>query len=489
MEQNNCLGIYISKTGATAVLLSPNAAHPAVLGAFSIAGQTPEAAEGDQPQTATPLAQQLAARLASEGFRYGDVSVSVDCTLYTQHNLRSDFTEHRQIANTIMFDAEEALARDATEMALTFNVVGADDRGSRVTVFTADRAQLSTTLAELQSANLDPAAIEPDILCLARFLEHNFSRPKPVNPLFVVLAAPDSPGCYMIHPQAHHGPVVRSFIMGRSQNATAVLQREIPLTLAAMNLPESVNAVFIAAPTDAVDPQKIAETTGIDTQTIDLAAIAGQAADNVPPTGFAMACGAALAEVKHIRHNDFRRSFSPYQGKRLIMQKTLRAISIMATVSMIVIGAYMQLKVFRKQNYISQLEKNLVEDYRAVMYGADPPRSMPIPTRLQSEYTKVSKIRGGEIGDESSIPAKLTYMLEAINKTPVNIDLNVSNISLAGNRMNLRGDTNRRASTLTLFGALTGHNRLQKVSERLDQKGNRDVFSIDLELSKGGGAQ
>ena len=487
MEQNNCLGIYISKTKAAAVLLSSNAAHPALLGSCSVA-QPRETSQGELTQEPS-LAALLAARLASAGFRYGEVCVGIDSALYTQHNLRSDFSEHKQIAGTIMFDAEEALARDATEMALTFSILASDENGSRVSVFTADRGAISTMLNELQRESLDPVAIEPDTLCLARCLEHYFSHPQTVKPLFVVLGNPDANSgakCYMIHPQGHHrNPLVRSFIIGASQNATAVLQREIPLTLAAMNLPEPPGAIFLAAPPDAIDAAKLTERTGIDTQIIDLSAMTGVPPDETAPTEFAVACGAALAQVKHIRPNDFRRSFAPYQGKRLIMQKALRAISIMATISLVVLGAYLQLKIFRKHNSIAQLEKNLVEDYRAVMYGADPPRNISLTRRLETEYMRLKKEKEGGIADESSVPAKLTYMLEAINSIPNNVDLNVSTINLAGNRMSLRGDTDGRASTLTLFRVLTEHPKLQKVSERLDQKGFRDVFTIDLELTKG----
>jgi len=252
-----------------------------------------------------------------------------------------------------------------------------------------------------------------------------------------------------------------------------------------MNLAEPVNAVFIAGPTDAVDVQKIAETTGIETQPIDLTATAGPGADGAAPAEVAAAYGAALAEVRHIRPNDFRRSFAPYQGKRLIMQKTLRAISVMATVSLVVLGAYLQLKVFRKARYISQLEKNLTEDYRTIMRGADPPRSMPIVTRLQNVLAQLEKAQAGAIGDENSIPAKLTYILEAINKTPESIDLNVTNIDVTTSRMSLGGDTNQRASTIALFDALSTHPKLQKVGEQWGQKGNRDVFTVNLELEKG----
>jgi hypothetical protein len=484
VEQNNCLGIHVSKAGATAVLLSANAAHPAVLGCVSVT-RDPKESGDSAPQES--LVGRLVGQLASAGLRYGEVCVSIDCAMYTQHNLRSDFTEYKQIANTIMFDAEEALARDATEMALTFSVIGPDgEAGSRVAVFTADRALLSTMLSEMQEQNLDPTAIEPDILCLARYLE-NFAVPKEVRPLFVVFS---HQSCYMILPQGSHAsPLVRSFIVGRSQNVTSVLQREIPLTLAAMNADEPVTAVFIAGENDALDTQKLAQSTGLDIETIELSTMVGAAdaakINGTAPAEFAMAYGAALTEVKHVRPYDFRRSFAPYQGKRMIMQKTLRMISVMVTITMVALGIYLQLKVLKKANYIAELEKNLIEDYREIMYGANPPKSTPIITKLNSVLVQVTKIRGGELGDESSIPAKLTYMLEAINGTPESIDLNVTSIDLTNNRMSLNGDTNRRDNTVALFNAMDAHPKLQKVAWRHDQKSNRDVFTIDLELTKG----
>ncbi|RKY04177.1 MAG: hypothetical protein DRP66_12090, partial [Planctomycetota bacterium] len=141
MEQNNCLGIYLSKKRATAVLLSRRGSHPEVLRCFSVQDDA-DLDSNDQSRQAPSPPAQVAQTLASERLQYGEVAVSLDCTLYTQHNLHSEFTDHKQIANTIIFDAEEALARDATDMALTFTIASTDATGSQTTVFAADRAVL-----------------------------------------------------------------------------------------------------------------------------------------------------------------------------------------------------------------------------------------------------------------------------------------------------------------------------------------------------------
>ncbi len=485
MEQNNCLGIYLSNNRATAVLLSGRSSHPEVLRCFSVQDEAGSASQ-DRNRQSNSLAAQIAQTLAAESLRYGEVAVSLDCALYTQHNLHSNFTEHKQIANTITFDAEEALARDAMDMALTFIVTGTDSTGSDTTIFAADRAILNGMLDGLQAANLDPTAIEPDILCLARFLEQNFSAPKDTNALFVVLA---DQSCHIIKPQDHPcGPLVRSFIISASQNKTTVLAREIPLTLAAMNLQEPVDMLFLAGQTDQLDTKALSETTGIATQTIDLTALIetdkNPLADCASQVEFAMACGAAIAEIKRIKTNDFRRSFAPYQGKRMILQRALRATSIFVSISMIALGLYFQLKVVRMNDYIRGLDKNLRRDYAKVMYGREPRNNMSILRQLDRAHNKVERIKkGGAFGDEGSVPAKLTYMLEAINKSPKNIDLKVSSVGVTTTAMSLIGDTNGRPSTTALYNSFKAHKKLDPIIS-YRERANRDAFTITLDLKR-----
>ena len=486
MEQNNCLGIYLSKKRATAVLLSRRGSPPEVLRCFSVQDDA-EHDSNDQSPRGPSLAAQIAQTLASEGLQYGEVAVSLDCTLYTQHNLHSEFTEHKQIANTVIFDAEEALARDATDMALTFTVTSTDSTGSQTTVFAADRAVLYEMLDGLQAADMDPTAIEPDILCLARFLEQNLSLAKDANPLFVLLS---DRACHIIKPQDHQlGPLVRSFVINASQNKTAVLAREIPLTLASMNLEKPVDSLFVAGGTgDQPDIKALSKTTGIPVKTLDPAALTNAdkslLADCDSQVEFAMACGAAIAEVKHIKPSDFRQSFAPYLGKKMILQRTLRATSVFVSISMIVLGLYFQLKVLRVNDYISGLDKNMRRDFAAAANYGKPPRSRSsIISQLEYIHRKTQNIKKGDFGDEGSIPAKLTYMLEAINKSSKTIDLKVSSVSVTTKAMSLIGNTKSRASTTNLYDSFRAHQKLDPIIS-YRERANRDAFTITLDLKK-----
>ena len=487
MEQNNCLGIYLSKKRATAVLLSRRGSPPEVLRCFSVQDDADHDSNEQSRQGPSPAAQ-VAQMLASEGLQYGEVAVSLDCTLYTQHNLHSEFTEHKQIANTIIFDAEEALARDATDMALTFTIASTDSTGSQATVFAADRAVLNEMLDGLQAADLDPTAIEPDILCLARFLEQNLSLPKDANPLFVLFS---DRACHIIKPQDHQlGPLVRSFVISASQNKTAVLTREIPLTLASMNLEKPVDSLFVAdQSSDQPDIKALSKTTGIPAQTLDPAALAradkSLLADCDSQVEFAMACGAAIAEIKHIKPSDFRQSFAPYQGKKMILQRTLRATSVFVTISMIALGLYFQLKVIRINGYVDDYDRNMRRDYAKAMYGVRPRSDMSILRQLSRKHSQIQNIKKGDFGDEGSVPAKLRYMLEAINKAPAQISLQVGSIDVTTKSMGLTGSTNRRSSTLALFDSFKKHPKLTKKYESYDKVLNRDKFTIHLSLKKG----
>jgi len=484
VEQNNCLGIHLSRNHATAVVLSGRSSHPEIVRCFSVRQE----ADGDiqDHENGSPAAQ-IAAKLASEGLRYGDVTVSLDCALYTRHNLHSSFTEHKQIANTIIFDAEDALARDAMDMAVTFTVTGSDPTGSDTTVFAADRQVLRGMLDSLQAADLDPTAVEPDILCLARFLEQYFTLPKDVEALFVVLSERD---CHIIRPQRQNfGPLVRSFMTGPSRNNTMALAGQITLTLAAMNEEKPVDSLFLLGETEHIDIKALSGATGIEAQEIDMATLIpadkSLLADCAWQVELAMACGAATAPIKHIKPSDFRRSFAPYQGKKMILQRALRATSVFVSISMIVLGLYFQLKVIRINKYVSGLERNLQRDYSKVMYGAKPRSNMSIVRQLARKHAQIQNLKKGDFGDEGSVPAKLTYMLEAVNKSPKAIDLHVSSVDVTTKQMSLTGDTNRRASTLALFNSFKSHPKLVKTYESYDERGNRDSFTIHLSLKKG----
>lgn len=500
MENENFLGIYISKETATAVLLSPEQAKPEMLGCFSVSlpersvesqeqpedGQTEEHTEEQAEQEQLPtLGELISQGIAKRSLRFGEVSVAIDCGMFTQHNLRSEFTDPKQIAMTVKFDAEEAITIDASQIAVAFEITAVDDAGSDMTVYTADQQEMLDILGDLQKNNLDPIAFEPDISCLARFIDHCFATPEDVYPLYSILSMNS---CYMINPSATgNAPVVRSFLLGDGQNKTNVLSREVPVTLAGSSRPadQATNALLLSGVVENIEYEKLAERTGLEIQVLDLAATVhadeGTLGECNSATDFVIAYGAAMSDFKKVAKTDFREDFSPYLGRKRIIQKALRFVSISLTIMMVVVGMYFQWKVIRKSTYISQLNSKGLKDYSAIMKGAKPKAREKMSSRLQREFKGISDKQSGNI-DSGSAPAKLMYLLKAFNDLPKSVDLNVESVTISAKTLRVKGDTNSRKSTQELYKSLKEQPGFRIASQNTKQNVNRDVFTVNIEM-------
>ena len=116
------------------------------------------------------------------------------------------------------------------------------------------------------------------------------------------------------------------------------------------------------------------------------------------------------------------------------------------------------------------------------MFGKAPPKVEPIHARLKREYTKLQRIKTGQsFGDEKSVTARLTFIFEAINNAPKNIDVKINTISVTTKTMRIIGDTNGRKSTLALFKAIKDHPKLSVGQQSLKQSGARDAFTVTIE--------
>jgi len=404
--------------------------------------------------------------------------------MFTQHELHSEFTDAKQVANTIAFDAEEALAVDASEMALAFNITNSDQNGSDIAVFSAKRDQMMDILGDLQPRGIDPAVIEPDIVALARFLRHKFSSPKKSNCLFAVFS---ERACYIFASSDSSDIATgRSFLVAKTQDKTGVLAGQIPLTIAAERSGTPFDSLFVAGVgAETIDTEKLTERLGLEVETTDLLTLL-PASDESPPdneaTGFAFACGAGLGQVLKTQICDFRRSFAPYEGKKLLLQKTLRFIAICTAVLLLTAGLYFQLKVFRKNNYTKQLKNKLQADYAAVMYGKKHTSAEPFDKRLGRVYKSLQKRYSGGIDDEQAVTAKLTFIFEVLNKCPKVIDLNIESIKISSKTITISGDTNSKKNTLKMLDYFKKHPKLKLSPQRiLKSAGARDTFVIHLE--------
>jgi hypothetical protein len=473
MEGQNYLGIYLSKDTATVVCLGGRS----VLGCFSV---TVEEAKEQKPQD---LVRLITEGLAKRGLKFSEAAVALDCSMFMQHNVHSKFNDPKQIAATIRFDAEEVLGMDITDLALAFKVTSSSQAGSSLTVFTAQKKQLSDILIALQSNNIDPVTIEPDVNCLSRFILQNISLPPDLHSLFCVLS--DSSGYFIAFPESHETEVMRTFLVRPAQDRNDLLAREVPITTALIETDKPVNSIKVFDSTASVDYQQLSEKLGVEAGPVDLVAAAAVGpetlADCPCPVGFAIAYGAALSHLEKAQSVNFRSDFMPYQGKKVRLQKAMKFSSVCAVVLMLAAGLYFQLQLWQKNKYRAQLYKKFEKQYSAVMFGKKPPDKTSPVKKLEGELKRIENVRKGllSVTGEEAISAKLTLVLEAFNKCAAQTNLNIDSVSIGTKTITIAGNTSSKDNTLKLFEAIK-NSGLEIVQQNLDAKGGRDNFSITV---------
>jgi hypothetical protein len=482
VESENYLGIYLSKGTVTVVCLGSAGRDSNVVGCFSVSVEEHEQANLHL------LANLIAQGCAERRLEFSEVAVALDCAMFMQHSVHSEFSDPKRIAATVRFDTEEALATDITDVAMAFRITSSNDSGSNLTVFTAQRKMLSDVLGALQQSNIDPVVVEPDVSCLSRFICQKISMAEGLRPLFVMLSG--RRGYLIIPPLPAEAGIqkvstVRTFLVGPTQQRSELVVREVLVTTALVEGGLPINCLKVFDSTSSVNCQQLSERVGVEANVVDLTASAvtdpQTLADCADPVDFAIAYGAALAHLEKTQVANFRDDFMPYQGKKLRLQKTLKFAAISVTVLLIAVGLYFQAQLMGTNRDRAKLRAKFAKDYSAVMLGEKPPDRTSPAKKLASELRHVRDVKSGlsSVTGEESISSKLTLVLGAFNNCAAGTNLDIESISITARSISITGSTSSRTNTLKVFEAVN-KGGLEIVQQRLGTKETRDDFSITV---------
>jgi cell division protein FtsL len=484
VQSQNYLGIYISKDSATVVCVDSNGKGEKIIGCFSVTAQ-----EQEQPRMQI-LANLIAQGCAERKLEFSDVAVALDCAMFMQHNIHSEFTDQKQIAATIRFDTEEALATDITDIALTFEIISTDENGSNLNVFTAQRKILSEVLLSLQQHNIDTITIEPDINCLSRFINNKISTDESRQQILFAMLSRRSG--YLIIPPAPTGTdsrkssIVRTFLVGPKQNRTDLLTREVLMTTALAQSQEPINNLRFFDSAGLVDKTTLSEKVGLETANLELFDTAQQPyTDGTDQVDFAIAHGAALTLFEKEHNVNFRDDFSPFQGKKIKTQNSLKVAAVSVTVLLIAVGLYFQTQLFNVNRDMKKIRSKFAQEYLAVTLKKLPDNlSIKQAVRdLGSLQRTIEAQTKGLDTDQTSILSKLTLVLSAFNKCAAQTDLNIKMLSITSQNITITGDTSGRQKSIMFFDQLK-ESGLAVDRPNYDLKGGRDGFSITVKLTK-----
>ncbi|UCE49558.1 MAG: hypothetical protein JSW47_05320 [Phycisphaerales bacterium] len=483
MESHNYLGIYISTDTATAVCLGPQGKGGNLLGCFSVSIEDKEQAN------MLTLASLLAQGCAEKKLKFSEVSVALDCAMFMQHNVHSEFSDPKQIAATVKFDTEEALATDIAEVALAFEIASSDEAGSNLNVFTSQRTVLSEVLEALQQYNLDPIAMEPDVGCLSRFISRmvGAAESHEGETLFGMLS--QRRGYLVALPvtsaeRTRMAPAVRTFLVGPSQDRGKLLAREVLVTTALVKGAKPVDCLRIFDSAGEVDCREVSQKLGIEADKIDLYQAAGaepQAVDDcASPVDFAIAHGAALSHWHKGHSVNFRDDFNPFEGKTLRMHRALRFAAVCVTILLIAGGLYFHTPLVQAHAARANLRSRFAKNYSDVTLGklrdgVDVKKAIRELTNLKR---KIERGRKGLDPSDKLVSSKLTLVLVAFNKCAKQTDLNVKSINISGDNITITGDTSSQSGQV-LYKAIKDSG-LQILKEGGEPKAGRLTFNYIL---------
>lgn len=477
MELHRCLGIYLAKDRATCVLVTKSAGKFELLSCFDISADQQEESQGS-------LAETVGRKCREKNWTFSQVAMAVDCEMFTQQDLNSDFTETKQIAQTIKFDAEESLAVDAAKMAIATEVVSKGQTGSQVSVFAAQRDLLTDIIVALQGYKLDPATVEPDVICMRRFISQSSTG----DEADTIWAQFSNHNCYITsNIGAKEKPAVRAFLTSPSQDKTAVLTREVTMMTAARPQAGQLSSLQVCDTTGSVDLHDLGERLGIDVEGRNLieSVLAEQTDEHqyTEPLEVVVACGAAMGQLTRTERVDFRADFLPYQGRKALIEKTVKIASISLTLMLIVLGVFAQMKMLQTNGYRSRLRENLKAEYAIAMPGTKFPEKGDFLGKLDRTINHIKDVKDGQLSasGKDSPMSKLTYVLEAFNDTPKEVDLDILAINISPKDIMVSGSTNS-GKYLKLYSSIDDHSNLRRATSRREQKNNRENFRMTLEL-------
>lgn len=483
MKGQNHLGIYLSEEAATVLCLRADARQPKILGLFTVS------VEFDTPEPIGQLADLIAQGCAERNLKFDSVGVALDCRMFMQHNIHSEFKDAKQIAATIRFDAEESLTTDISDVALAFKIIATDPTGTRLIVFTAKKKLLSRIIGSLQSASLDPVTIEPDINSLSAVISEKVIAADALNAATLFGAISEKNGYFLIFSKDGKQLAIRTFLADAGRDSEQFLISQLPLTLALADTEQPVTSLKIFDAHDSLDYHQLTDTFDIEADVLDLLEAINAKSDDLPEhtdiVAIAIAYGAALTSSEKVQAINFRNDYMPYLGKKMRLEKTVKIAALALTILFIAIGVHFQLKLIEQNKPTNLLREKFAKEYSSVMMGQPLPKKNLPAAKLKTEIRRIKNVKSGmlSVTGEQSIAAKLTAVFAAFNNCASQTKLQIDKVVITTKNISITGSTSGRKSTLKLLDAIKKQN-LNVLDCRYDQKASRDVFNLKVAPKK-----
>jgi hypothetical protein len=484
VESHNCLGIYLRPDRASVVCVASQGRDRRLLACFSVS------AEDEQENRTQVLAARIANTCSEKDVTFGQAAVALDCAMFMQHGVHSEFNDYKRIAATVRFDTEEALATDVAEIAVAFRVLSSDDSGSNLDVFSVSHPVLTGILTALQRSGIDPITVSPDSYCLSCYLQAYAASADASDhrPMYALLS--DSRGYLVTVPGPSKASTMRAFPVAPVQNREQLLAREVLTTTALAEAAGPVDRLFLFDAKREVAAELLGKRVGRTVQACDLAEIAGFEPGDLAgcpnPVDFALAYGAALTLPEKEKGINFRNDHMPYQGETIRRNKALKFLSISVTILLLTLGVLFHAQLLMQYRMRAAIREKFEPDYQAVMMvdkASVPGTVKGAVSELEKTLRHIKQEKGIDGVPQESISANLTLILQAIQSCAAQTGLKVDTINVTDKNIYLNGSTSSQGNADVVFETIK-RSGLNVGANRGTSEGDRYNFDVTVELGK-----
>ncbi|MBN1435767.1 MAG: hypothetical protein JW936_01720 [Sedimentisphaerales bacterium] len=474
---HSCIGIHYSGSAATAVVVDTHHGDRAVEAKVRVVSPNPQA----KAENVAELLDEIVEKLSLDAKRQLPVALALGGQLYQTGEHHSEFSDPRQIDQTLRFDVEEEFMVDAESVALCYQVKRSDENGADLIVSLTPRDELAELFEQFYNKRLDAHIAQPDLTAWISYLRQY----APEIDKNVVCVAWTEGVLYTLLVDASYNPILsRSYLCPDASSAHDVLERE--MRRADVLLSADQRAAVLLYHSDHFNGDRIkqlADSLGLGVQALPHA----DAAE-------AFAIGAALSWAEGKVFTDFRRE--DMQPKTLVAGR-LKALYGLSAAITILLLAWALIMYSQASAYRGAQEKN-IENIKTVWQEVHSDERMRDSSNIAQLARSIRVLRsevalnaqGQSDSMTSNSAARVVYLvLQALDRLPQDFDLQLESINAGTDYARISGFVPTLADRAEMDAVIEAQSELTLSNWDMGQDSSgegRRSFNMSLEVAAAG---
>ncbi|MBN2377862.1 MAG: hypothetical protein JXD22_15805 [Sedimentisphaerales bacterium] len=461
MAKNSCMGLHYNELGITAVLLEkrgsdfvvaesfrvvPEAADEKALSAGAAVG---EASAGDE--RVSTLVELFGQESERRDIGKPAVVLTLSGKYYQNQFHHSEFSEEKQLRQTIRFDVEDDFTAEVESLAIGYQRLPMGDvSGSDLILYTVERNRLEPLLRELDEAGYDALTAWPDIAAWLSYLKNTDQLPQGES---VLATAYCYDVLYILLLDADQKPILsRSVVCSSGQDLSGLLIAEVQRSVDMMADDEQpVRMLYHGSGFTAGQIATIEQETSLQCEPLKDKDAAG-----------AFAAGAAMSYLSGRAAVDFREDGMQPRSLTESRSRAWYGFAAAVTILLVMLLLVMKMQTARYRSAEAVASDQIRNAYVEVM-GKKPGPSANISRHINTEYKMLRDKTRAKV--DRSIPGSashtMTLVMGALADLGEDFDLDVQSLRVKAENAMLSGSFADMASQIKFDEAVNAVGQLK----------------------------